>query len=150
LNLGLGPNLDGDVAFSGVEPDREARVSSPETSSQAPARERKVVLVVDDEALVRMLAVDMFEDLGCEVLEAGSGPEALDRLSERPDVSLMFTDCRMPGMSGPELAEEASRRWPGLRIVLVTGYHNMQSSAWPLVWKPFDARKIEQVITKQD
>jgi CheY-like chemotaxis protein len=97
-----------------------------------------------------MLAVEMFEDLGCEVIEAGSGAEALDRLSARPDVSLMFTDCRMPGMSGPELAEEASKRWPGLRIVLVTGYHNMQQSAWPLVWKPFDARKIEQVISQDD
>lgn len=109
----------------------------------------KVVLVVDDEPLVRMLAVDLFEELGCEVMEAGSGPEALARLEERPDVSLMFTDCRMPGMSGPELAEVASRRRPGLRIVLVTGYHAMQVPGWPMVWKPFDQRTIERVMDEK-
>lgn len=106
----------------------------------------KVVLVVDDEPLVRMLAVDLFEELGCEVIEAGGGIEALSRLEERPDVSLMFTDCRMPGMSGPELAKTAAERWPSLRIVLVTGYHNMQVPGFPMVWKPFDQRTIERVV----
>lgn len=116
----------------------------------AASRGAIVVLVVDDEPMVRMLAVDMFEELGCEAIEAGSGEEALSRLAERPDVSLMFTDCRMPGMTGPELAEAASKLWPKLRIVLVTGYHNIQSSTWPMVWKPFDARSIEQVVAKDD
>jgi CheY-like chemotaxis protein len=105
-----------------------------------------VVLVVDDEAMVRMLAVDLFEELGCEVIEAASGPEALARLDERPDVTLMFSDCRMPGMSGPELAQIAAERRPSLRIVLVTGYHNMQAPGWPLVWKPYDQRTIERVV----
>ena len=109
-------------------------------------RKPKVVLVVDDEPMVRMLAVDLFEEMGCDVVEASSGAEALARLEERPDVSLMFTDCRMPGMSGPELAEVAAERWPHLRIVLVTGYHNMQVPGWPMVWKPYDARTIERVI----
>ncbi len=109
-------------------------------------RNRSVVLVVDDDALVRMLAVDLFEEMGCEVVEAGSGAEALDKLTERADISLMFTDCRMPGMSGPELADVAAQRWPNLRIVLVTGYHNMQAPGWPIVWKPFDARTIERVV----
>ena len=108
---------------------------------------RKIVLVVDDEPMVRMLAVDLFEELGCEVLEAGNADEALRRLRERPDVSLMFTDCRMPGMSGPELAQVAAERWPHLRIVLVTGYHNMQVPGFPIVWKPFDQRTIERVVS---
>ncbi|HEV7255872.1 MAG TPA: response regulator [Mesorhizobium sp.] len=107
---------------------------------------RKVVLVVDDEEMVRMLAAELFEELGCEVLEARSGTEALAKLESRPDVSLMFTDCRMPGMSGPELAENAARRWPALKIVLVTGYHNMQAPGWPMIWKPFDQRTIERVV----
>lgn len=107
---------------------------------------RKVVLVVDDEPVVRMLAVDLFEELGCEVLEAENGAEALVRLEERPDISLMFTDCRMPGLSGPELAEIAAKRWPHVRIVLVTGYHNMQVPGFPVVWKPFDQRTIERVV----
>ena len=109
-------------------------------------RPAKVVLVVDDEPLIRMLAVDLFEELGCEVLEAGDGCEALSVLEQRTDISLMFTDCRMPGMSGPELAAAAADRWPQLRIVLVTGYHNMQSPQFPMVWKPYDQRTIERVI----
>jgi len=117
--------------------------------SEGEVARRKVVLVVDDEALVRMMAVDLFEELGCEVIEAGSGADALVQLEKRPDVSLMFTDCRMPGMSGPELAEAAAERWPHLRIVLVTGYHNMQTPGWPVVWKPYDARTIERVVDEE-
>nr|WP_295371422.1 hypothetical protein [uncultured Sphingosinicella sp.] len=49
-----------------------------------------MVLVVDDEPMVRMFAVDLFEEMGCEVIEAGSGPEALAALEHRPDISLMF------------------------------------------------------------
>lgn len=109
-------------------------------------RRPKLVLVVDDDDMVRMLAVELFEELGCEVIEAAGGTEALLRLEERPDVSLMFTDCRMPGMSGPELAQIAAARLPRLRIVLVTGYHNVAVPGFPMVWKPFDQRTIERVI----
>ena len=111
---------------------------------------RKVVLVVDDEAMVRMVAVDLFEELGCEVLEAANGIEALARLEERPDVSFLFTDCRMPEMSGPELAQVAAARWPTLKIVLVTGYHNMQVPGFPMIWKPYDQRTIERVVADGD
>lgn len=112
-------------------------------------RGKKVVIVVDDEPLVRMLAVDLFEELGCEVLEAAGGEEALAILADRTDVSLMFTDCRMPGMSGPELAAIATERWPSLRVVLVTGYHNMQVPVFPMVWKPFDQRTIEKGLQQR-
>lgn len=103
---------------------------------------RKVVLVVDDDDSVRMLAVDLFEELGCEVMEASGGATALARLEARPDISLMFTDCR----SGPELAEIAAKRWPALRIVLVTGYHNMKVPGFSMVWKPYDQRTLERVV----
>jgi CheY-like chemotaxis protein len=106
----------------------------------------KVVLMVDDEPMVRMLAVDLFEELGCTVVEAAGGNEALRVLEARPEISLMFTDCRMPGMSGPELAQIASERWPKLRIVLVTGYHNVQVPGFPMVWKPYDQRTLERVV----
>lgn len=110
---------------------------------------RKVVLVIDDDAMVRMLAVDLFEELGCEVIEAGNAREALVRLEERPDITIMFTDCRMPGMSGPDLAQLAAERWPRLRIVLVTGYHNMEAPGFPVVWKPFDQRTIGRVVAEE-
>ena len=111
-----------------------------------PKIDHVVVLVVDDEPVVRMIAVDLFEDIGCEVIDAGSGTEALAKLEERPDVALMFTDCRMPGMSGPELAEAAGRRWPQLRIVLTTGYCDVEISGWPLVPKPYDTLAIERIL----
>jgi CheY-like chemotaxis protein len=108
--------------------------------------DRRVVLVVDDEPLVRMNAVDMFEDMGFEVLEASDGLAALRLLEGRPDVSLLFSDCRMPGMTGPELAEVAADRWPHLRIVLVSGYINIRPSTWPLLPKPYDAQALQKVV----
>lgn len=111
---------------------------------------RKVALVVDDESLVRSIAADMFDDLGFDVLEAGSGSEALQVLETRPDTFLLFTDCRMPGMTGPELAEVAAKRWPHLRIVLVTGYINVRPASWPLLSKPYDAAAIKRVLHLAD
>ena len=112
-------------------------------------RQPKVVLVVDDDPLVRMLAVDFFEEMGCEVVEAADGREALAKLEQRPDVSLLFTDCRMPGMSGPELADAAAKRRPDLRVVLVTGYYDVEEPRWPLIWKPYDARTVERIVSEQ-
>lgn len=106
----------------------------------------RVVLVVDDEPLVRMNAVDMFEDLGLEVLEASNGLEAIDRLEKRPDVTLLFSDCRMPGMSGQELADIATRRWPHLRVVLVSGFVNARPQNRTFISKPYDLRAIERVV----
>ncbi len=111
------------------------------------SNQRRVVLVVDDEALVRMLAIDLFEEMGFEVLGADGGLQALSVLEARPDIAMLFTDCRMPGMGGPELAAEAARRWPCLRIVLVTGYANLTRPEWPVVQKPFDANSLERAVT---
>jgi CheY-like chemotaxis protein len=108
--------------------------------------DRKVVLVVEDEALVRMNARDMFEDMGFDVLDAADGREALDVLETRSDIALVFSDCRMPRMTGPELARTASRRWPSLRIVLASAYHDMPKPEWPLISKPYDARTLERVV----
>ncbi len=52
----------------------------------------------------------------------------------------------MPGIGGPELAQAAAQRWPALRIVLVTGYHNVQVPGFPMVWKPYDQRTLERVV----
>jgi CheY-like chemotaxis protein len=119
-------------------------MTSVQRSAVEPAR--KIVLVVEDEALVRMNARDMFEDMGFEVLDAADGREALDVLETRSDIALVFSDCRMPRMTGPELARTASRRWPTLRIVLVSAYHDMPKPEWPLISKPYDARTLERVV----
>ena len=93
-----------------------------------------------------MNACDMFEDMGFEVVDAADGVEALEVLEARPDVSLIFTDCRMPRMTGPELARRASERFPHACIVLASAYHDMGRQAWPLIPKPYDAATLERVV----
>src|SRR3954451_15250639 len=80
------------------------------------------VLVVDDVPQVRATAVRIMEDLGCEVFDAYNGHQALKLLQAHPEIEVLFTDMRMPGMSGTELAEAAQRLRPDLKIVLTSGY----------------------------
>ena len=110
---------------------------------------RPVVLVVDDEALVRMYAAERFEDLGYEVVEAEHGLEAVEHLEKRNDISLVFSDCRMPRMGGPELAAVVSSRWPDVRIVLVSGYSHPNPTQWPLLDKPFTANDLSGLVQTQ-
>ncbi|PIB93264.1 response regulator [Caulobacter sp. FWC2] len=81
-----------------------------------------VVLVVEDEVLVRMLACDILRDAGYDALEAVDAQEALVLLDARPDVALLFTDVDMPGeINGLGLARLVSLRWPNLPIIATSG-----------------------------
>ncbi|GJD56334.1 response regulator [Methylobacterium dankookense] len=81
-----------------------------------------VILVVDDEALLRMLAADHFADAGFEVLEAANGALALAMLAERPDIGAVMTDVQMPGEpDGFALARHVRELCPGCAIVVVSG-----------------------------
>ena len=80
------------------------------------------VLVVEDDPQVRSTAISMFKRMGCKVLDAYNGPRALDILEDHPEIDVLFADVRMPGMSGPELVEEARRLRPDLNVVLTSGY----------------------------
>ena len=81
-----------------------------------------IVLVVEDEMVLRMRAVDIVEDAGFLSVEAVSADEAIDILESRDDISLMFTDIQMPGsMDGLKLAHAVHTRWPHIKIVLVSG-----------------------------
>ena len=83
----------------------------------------EVILVVEDEADVRHFAVDMLRELGYEVIEAADGAAALASIESRADIKLMFTDVGLPGrFNGRQLADEAARRRPGLKILYTTGY----------------------------
>lgn len=104
------------------------------------------VLVVDDETMVRWAAADIFAELGFEVLEASDGVEALAILRERADVDLLFSDCRMPRMGGPELAAAAAALRPKLRIVLTTGYCEPRPRGWPLVPKPYSVADLRRAV----
>src|SRR3954451_8973947 len=80
------------------------------------------VLVVEDNPLARATAVSLFEALGFTGFDAYNGHHALALLDRPPEISLLFVDVRMPGMSGPELAEAVRRRRPDIKIVLTSGY----------------------------
>jgi CheY-like chemotaxis protein len=81
-----------------------------------------VVLVVEDEMLLRMRAVDMVEDAGYTSLEAVDAEQAVAILESRSDIVLVFTDIQMPGsMDGLGLAHAVHERWPPIKIILVSG-----------------------------
>ena len=81
-----------------------------------------IVLVVEDEMLLRMRAVDMVEDAGYASVEAVDADEAVAILESRSDIALMFTDIQMPGsMDGLGLARAVHERWPPIKIILVSG-----------------------------
>jgi two-component sensor histidine kinase/CheY-like chemotaxis protein len=80
------------------------------------------VLVVEDEMVLRMRAVDIVEDAGFTAVEAVNADEAMSILESRSDISLLFTDIQMPGsMDGLKLAHAVHDRWPGIKIILVSG-----------------------------
>jgi CheY-like chemotaxis protein len=104
------------------------------------------VLVVDDEPQVLDTATQLFEALGCYVATAQSAREALAFLAREPDVALVFSDVRMPEMTGFELADEIRRRRPGLRVVLTSGYHADRArpgvSVMPKPWRLADIEAL--------
>jgi len=80
-----------------------------------------VVLVVEDEPLVRMLAVECLRDEGFTVYEAASAAEALVVISDHGELDVLFSDVDMPGMNGLDLAREVARRWPHVGCLLTSG-----------------------------
>ena len=80
-----------------------------------------VILIVEDEALVRLSAVGMLEDAGFRMIEAVNGDEALELLEADSDVQLLFTDINMPGaINGLALAKRVHDRWPHIGIMVAS------------------------------
>jgi CheY-like chemotaxis protein len=106
-----------------------------------------VVLVVEDEVMLRMRAVDMVEDAGFTPVEAGDADEAVAILESRSDIALLFTDIQMPGsMDGLKLAHAVHERWPPIKIILVSGQLKVANIAIPadsrFFGKPLEAREM--------
>jgi CheY-like chemotaxis protein len=99
---------------------------------------------------VLLNTVAMLEDLGHQVFDAISGPEAL-QLLERHEVDLVITDYAMPGMTGLQLAEAVGARKPGLPVLLATGYAELPAGAdiaLPQLAKPFDLDDLARALAK--
>ncbi|MHB0768798.1 response regulator [Bradyrhizobium sp. 5.13L] len=105
------------------------------------------VLVVDDDPAVLDVLVDMLEDLGCEVVRAQSGADALDRLERNPDISILITDINMPGMDGHELAERARRLRPELNVLQLSG-REPRRGGLPMIRKPFSFEELASTMRR--
>lgn len=135
------------VAVGGVDP---ARLAAPAEPSELPkGSPGEIVLVVEDEDSVRLVTVEALRELGYTVIHANGGNEALRKLDETPNVSLLFTDVVMPDMNGRQLADEAKKRHPKLRLLFTTGYtrnaivHNgVLDHGVVLVSKPFTIEQL--------
>ena len=108
------------------------------------------VLVVEDEMILRMRAVDIVEDAGFNPVEAVNADEAISILESRSDISLLFTDIQMPGsIDGLKLAHAVHDRWPSIKIVLVSGQVSPSDAERPADSRFF--RKplgVEEMITE--
>jgi len=107
-----------------------------------------VVLLVDDEEVIRATTAQMLADLGYSVIEAASAKEALGRLAD-PRIQLLLTDHLMPGMSGTDLAREAQAQRPGLPILIISGFAEVEDIApdLPRLMKPFRAAELAAALT---
>ena len=106
-----------------------------------------VVLIVEDEMMLRMRAVDMVEDAGYTPIEALDADEAVAILESRSDIALMCTDIQMPGsMDGVGLAHAVHARWPSIKIIVVSGQLNPPSIDLPpcsrFFGKPLEAGQM--------
>jgi two-component system, response regulator PdtaR len=87
-----------------------------------PAIERPVVLIVEDEFLIRTASAEAIRDAGFEVLEAADADAAIVILESRSHIRVVFTDIHMPGsMDGAKLAHAIKHRWPPVRIIATSG-----------------------------
>jgi two-component sensor histidine kinase/DNA-binding response OmpR family regulator len=115
--------------------------------SETPPRPGTNVLVVEDEMVLRMRAVDIVEDAGFTAVEAVSADDAMSILESRDDISLLFSDIQMPGtIDGLKLAHAVHDRWPAIKIILVSGQVKPADSEKPVnsrfFGKPLDVKQV--------
>ncbi len=123
----------------------------PKVQTNMTANSKSVVLVVDDDALVRVHSNLALEDAGYEVVEASNAADALVKLEERPDIAALFTDVRMPGaLNGIDLANAVHARRPDIAIVVTSGVDNGTTHALPkaarFVQKPYTGAQLSKLL----
>jgi two-component system, cell cycle sensor histidine kinase and response regulator CckA len=121
----------------------------------------ETILVVEDEEMVRDLAVEALRSCGYTVLSAANAAEALKIAAKHGSIDLLFTDVVMPGSSGPELATLLSAKQPGLKVLYASGYtddavvrHGMRDAGTSFLQKPYStrslAKKVRSVLDQND
>jgi CheY-like chemotaxis protein len=112
---------------------------------------RPVVLIVEDEFLLRLDAADMIGAAGFEVVEAGNADQAIEILESRRDITVVFTDIQMPGsMDGLKLARAVRGRWPPIKIVATSGRYNVEEADLPeggrFLPKPYNSMQVTGML----
>lgn len=112
-----------------------------------------VVLVVEDDALIRMSAVDIVETAGFTAVEAANADAAITILEQRSDIHLVFTDVDMPGsMDGLKLAHYIRDRWPPVRLIIASGHMIVAEDEMPtgarFFGKPYADHAIARAIQR--
>ena len=117
----------------------------------------QTVLVVEDEAIVRRLVVEVLDDLGLRVLEAQDGPSGLSILETGGQIDLLVSDVGLPGLNGRQLADQARETRPDLKVLFITGYaENATLSGFlepgmEMITKPFAiealATRVQEMLT---
>lgn len=109
-----------------------------------------IILVVEDEALIRLSVANSLRDLGWEVLEAANAAEALHAMDQRGGISVVFTDIDMPGaMNGLGLARTVSERWPVVMIVITSGMNEPSTDELPAGAKFVPKPYIPEVLSAE-
>jgi PAS domain S-box-containing protein len=127
--------------------------AQPVRNAPVPAAERGLtILLVDDQDEVRITTAGMFQDLGHEVIEAGSGAEALRRLLQH-DVDLLVSDYAMPQLSGTDLVRDARSQKPELTAMIITGYADQKQigdlpAGVVVLSKPFDLATLSTALSQ--
>src|SRR6478735_10756116 len=115
------------------------------------ASRRPVVLLVEDEQLLRMDAVEMISSAGFDVVEAANADDAIEILEVRRDIVVVFTDIQMPGsMDGLKLARAVRGRWPPIKIVATSGLVDVGEKDLPeggrFLAKPYSHAEVTGVL----
>lgn len=110
--------------------------------------ESHAILVAEDEAMLRIVAVETLKDEGFTVFEAGDGVSALEVLRDHPEIELLISDIKMPRLGGYELAEGALALRPDLKVIFMTGYsteappESIRARAIKTLQKPFNVIQL--------
>jgi CheY-like chemotaxis protein len=136
-----------------VGADEQVEAAEPTRAANGAIGTETILVVEDDEAL-RSYTVETLAELGYRVLSATNGAAAIDILDSGADIDLLFTDVVMPGgLNGRQLANEAVRRRPGLKVLFTTGYtrnaivhHGRLDPGLEMIGKPFSSDELTRKV----
>jgi CheY-like chemotaxis protein len=145
---GGGMPIGGVNMMPGLPPDEDDRAQFGNSDKENGKAKSPTILIVEDEALVRISMAEEFRDSGFRVLEACNAEEALQIFGASEPIELMISDVNMPGMDGVALAIWVQSNFPDVRIVMVSGAASNRTAITGVVFieKPFALDNIVRIV----